>query len=133
MPAAANRATAIRFVTTMREHGGFDEKLVTDDFQWWASNTGYVDKKTLRGHLDKLVEAMPLFPEMTVVGVAAEGDRVAIETEGKLVLPDGRPYNNHYHFLLQFKDGRIRLAKEYNDTQLVADAFGFRTPTGVTL
>jgi ketosteroid isomerase-like protein len=120
-----NRAVARQFISTMKQYGGLDESLVTEDFHWWASNMGMTDLATLKGLLATLGTQMPILPDMHIVGMAAEEDRVAVEVEGKCQLPDGRRYDNHYHFMLLFRDGRIRLAKEYVDTKLVADTFGF--------
>ena len=50
-----------------------------------------------------------------------EGDRVAIEAESHFELNDGRVYNNTYHFLFLFRDGRICCAKEYNDSRYAAE------------
>jgi ketosteroid isomerase-like protein len=67
---------------------------------------------------------MPLLPEMTVIATTAEGDRVAIELQGKCGLTNGKRYDNVYHFMLECKDGKVRRVKEYCDTQLAAGVFG---------
>ena len=38
----------------------------------------------------------------------AEGDRVAVEAESHGELKNGKTYNNTYHFLFVFRDGKIR-------------------------
>jgi ketosteroid isomerase-like protein len=53
---------------------------------------------------------------LTVEGVTAEGDRVAVEAQAHAALKNGRIYRNTYHFLFIFRDGKICQAKEYNDT-----------------
>lgn len=54
---------------------------------------------------------------LIVQGVTAEGDRVAIEAVSHGQMTNGKTYNNTYHYLFIFKDGKIRMAKLYNDTQ----------------
>jgi ketosteroid isomerase-like protein len=46
----------------------------------------------------------------------AEGDRVAIEAESHVLNPNGRIYNNFYHYLFRVRDGKLVLFKEYQDT-----------------
>ena len=50
------------------------------------------------------------------------GDRVAVEAESHGDLKNGKTYNNTYHFLFVFRDGKICLTKEYNDTAYAAAA-----------
>jgi ketosteroid isomerase-like protein len=61
---------------------------------------------------------------MTIHGSTAEGDRVAVEAEAYGELRNGKIYNNTYHFLFLFRDGKIFRAKEYNDSKHAADIFG---------
>ena len=58
---------------------------------------------------------------LTVLGVTAEGDRVAIEAVSDGMMTNGKPYRNSYHYLFVFDGGKVKLAKLYNDTQHVAD------------
>ena len=54
---------------------------------------------------------------MTVKGTIAEGERVAMEAESYGELTNGRVYNQHYHFVFEFRDGKISAVREYLDTQ----------------
>jgi ketosteroid isomerase-like protein len=54
---------------------------------------------------------------MTVKGAIAEGDKVALEVESFGVLTNDRVYNQQYHFLIEFRDGKICAVREYLDTQ----------------
>ena len=56
---------------------------------------------------------------MEVLGMIAEGDRVAVEVESHGQLRNGRVYNNQYHFAMTLRDERIVEVKEYLDTQHV--------------
>jgi ketosteroid isomerase-like protein len=127
-----NRELAIRFVTTMRDHGGLDERLITDDFEWWASyHHGVMNCAEIKAMVAGLTK-MPRLPEMIIIGMTVEGDRVAVEAAGRCVLPDGKPYNNAYHFVLLFREGRIRMVREYCDTKLAADTFAVANLADVT-
>jgi hypothetical protein len=55
--------------------------------------------------------------QMTVKGAIAEGDKVAVEVESRGELSNGRIYNQHYHFLIEFRGGMICAVREYLDTQ----------------
>ena len=54
---------------------------------------------------------------MTLKGAVAEGDKLALEAESYGELTNGRIYNQHYHFLIEFRDGKICAVREYLDTQ----------------
>lgn len=63
---------------------------------------------------------------MDILGLTAEADRVAMEAESHIRNPEnGRLYNNFYHHLFRFRDGKIVLFKEYQDT---LHLFDFVTP-----
>jgi len=48
---------------------------------------------------------------------------VAVEAESYAELHNGRLYRNSYHFLFELEDGKIKLIREYLDTQHVIDTF----------
>jgi len=54
---------------------------------------------------------------MTLKNAVAEGDQLAVEAESWGELKNGRVYNNEYHFLMTFRDGKISAVREYLDTQ----------------
>jgi ketosteroid isomerase-like protein len=62
--------------------------------------------------------------EMSVIGMVAEGDKVAAEIRSHADLTDGRVYENQYHMLFTLRQGKIVEVKEYADTLLIADMFG---------
>ncbi len=57
--------------------------------------------------------------KMTVKSMVAEGDKVAVEAESYGELQNGRIYNQEYHMLIAFRDGKICEVREYLDTQHV--------------
>jgi len=60
---------------------------------------------------------------LTVTGITAEGDRVAVEAEGYAKLKSGKTYENRYHFLFIIRDGKIQMGKEYCDFHYAFEVF----------
>ena len=111
----SNTETALKFVESM-SRGEMDLSLLTDDIQWWVPGRGTMSRDdffALAAGFASLVEG---HITLTVHGVTAEGDRVAVEAESHGKLKNGKTYNNTYHFLFVFRDGKICLSKEYNDS-----------------
>ena len=125
MSVEQNRQIALSyFKRTVEENTGVIEDLLTKDCQWWAPGIGTMDKTTFKALIEQMRPVMPTMPSMTITGVTAEGDRVAMEAKGSGKLADGRMYENTYHFLFVFRNGRICAVKEYNDTKYAAEVFG---------
>jgi len=94
-----------------------------EDITWWVLPSSplagtYVGKNAVLDLFGKgtgLYDAsVPLSPE--VVGLVAEGDKVACELIIGGRTAKGQDYKNHYHFLFEVKGGKITGAKEYVDT-----------------
>ena len=114
-----NKKTALAFMASMSA-GGMDLSLLTDDIQWWVPGRGLMSKADFFALANGFRGLVKDRIELTVHGVTAEGDRVAIEAESYGELTNGKIYNNTYHFLFVFRDGKICLSKEYNDSQHAA-------------
>jgi len=121
-----NTAIALEFLHDM-ENGGFGaaKRHLKPGFVWWTPRSGEIQAKmeaidaALAKHFDSPMK-------IKVHGVTAQRDRVAVEAESYAVLTDGTIYNNRYHFLFEFDDGKIAVVKEYNDSQHAADVWGHR-------
>jgi ketosteroid isomerase-like protein len=48
--------------------------------------------------------------------MVADGNAVAVQLESFAKTVEGKPFNNLYHIYFEFDGGRIRKAREYNDT-----------------
>ena len=58
---------------------------------------------------------------------------MAVEAESRGEHASGVIYANQYHFLFEFRDGKVRLLKEYMDTERVTDILcGGQRPPVVT-
>jgi ketosteroid isomerase-like protein len=122
-----NRETALRMMASMQA-GGLDESLLTDDVSWWVPGRGTVTKAEFKD-MAAGFRAMLAGPfALNVLGITADGDRVAVEAESLGKLTNGKTYNNTYHFLFLFRDGKIYQAKEYNDSAHAAAVFGAAVP-----
>jgi ketosteroid isomerase-like protein len=66
--------------------------------------------------------------KMIIDGVTAEQDRVAVEAHAVAELANGKSYRNTYHFLFVFEKGKIKRAKEYNDSKHAAETLGALLP-----
>jgi hypothetical protein len=90
---------------------------------WWLAGepeqfaiAGTKNKAELAEMLATIGKGMPNGVRLTITGVTAQGDRVAVEMNADGVSATGREYRNHYHDLLEVRDGKIHAGREYLDT-----------------
>ncbi len=98
----------------------YDENMVV----WTSGNTlisGSFGLNEIRMAAGRIFEAFPEGLQFTIHAMTAEGERVAVEAESRGRHVSGKIYNNLYHFLIKFRDGKIIALKEYMDTELVTD------------
>lgn len=100
--------------------------LLTDDATWWISGkpealpfAGVYDKARLSRLFENMGKQLKSGLSITVKGAIGEGDKVAMEAESLGELTNGRTYRQQYHFLIEFREGKISHVKEYLDTQHV--------------
>jgi ketosteroid isomerase-like protein len=104
-------------------------EFVHDDAIWWVGGTvaGISGTHTKQSMLDLLKQVTAVYKkgalQITALSMIAEGARVAVEAESYGELHNGKIYNNFYHFVLHFENGKLREIKEYLDTQHVLDTF----------
>ena len=99
---------------------------LADDATWWIAGkpeqqpaAGAHTKEQMAALLSNMMNQLSDGLRMTVKGVVAEGDRVAVEVESDGELRNGRRYSQQYHFVLTIRDGKIISVREYLDTQHV--------------
>ena len=97
---------------------------MTDDATWLipgkrelTPSAGSYDKRRLEKLFKAMLGQLKNGLKITVKGMTAEGDRVALEAESRGELQNGRIYSQSYHFLIEFRGGRISAVREYLDTQ----------------
>lgn len=99
---------------------------MTDDVTWWIAgkpdqlpSAGLYSKEKLARLFHLMVGQLKDGLKMTVKGMIAEGDSVAVELESYGELLNGRIYNQQYHTMIRIHDGKISEVREYLDTQHV--------------
>jgi len=75
-----------------------------------------------------VIASLPqIFPEtglrIIIDDVTAEENRVAVRAHSDARHESGKMYQNRYHFLLYFKDGKIERSHEYLDSLHLTDVF----------
>ncbi len=95
--------------------------LYADDVTVWTAGDLPFSGEHDKGEVEAMIPAvLGLFPDglpMTVRGITADGERVAIEAESEGRHVSGKLYNNRYHFLVIVRAGRVVALKEYMDTK----------------
>jgi ketosteroid isomerase-like protein len=98
---------------------------MTDDVEWWIAGrpgSGLLTKDEFRSSGNIFAEISDGELEIIPVAWTMQGDRVAVEAYSKMPLKSGALYNNHYHFLFEFRGDKLCVFKEYFDTEHVRDA-----------
>lgn len=102
--------------------------LLADDASYWilpgTTFSGNFDKPSFLKLVDKLVDAQAAPLRLSYDQITAQDDRVAILVRGHMPLKSGGSYDNTYHWLFTFRDGKIVDVKEFFDTMAVQKAFG---------
>jgi len=98
--------------------------IMTDDATWWIPGkpdsspaAGLYEKERLARLFQTMLSRLQGGLKMTVKSSIAEGNKVALEVQSYGELTNGRIYNQEYHFLMEFRDGKISAVREYLDTQ----------------
>lgn len=103
------------------------ETLLAPSFHWWVAGWGERSRADLLVALSRTMAAFPS-RRLSTTGITAEGERVAVEAEGRFERP-GLLYCNTYHYLFIVRDGLITSGREYFD---VRRPRGIRTATTLT-
>lgn len=124
MNASESKQFVLDFFADMT--GGRSEQAwsrAADDMTWSliarSNNYPYPADYTKASYRKLGEDSAALFPEglrFTVLSAIAEADRVAVEAESYGKVADGRIYNNHYHFLVELRDGKVQAVREYLDS-----------------
>ena len=92
--------------------------------------SGTFSKPEIAASAGAIFEVFPQGLKFEICDMVAEGEKVAVEavSEGEHV--SGQTYSNEYHFLFEFRDGKLLKLKEYMDTEMITDVLcgGQRPP-----
>jgi uncharacterized protein len=139
MSAEENKATILRWTAAIQRN---DHEAVAAEMHPDARWTIHGDTPVAGEHdMEALYnEVMPrLFSRFVeplkfeLVGITAEGDRVAAEFTGKAALDNGMTLDNVYHLLFKFRDGKIVHGTEYYDTKHLYDVMFSEKATARTI
>lgn len=104
--------------------------LMADDATWripgkkeLTPTAGVYSRKNIEKLFYRMLEGLTSGLRMSVTSAIAEGDKVAVEALSEGELKNGRRYRQEYHFLLEFRDGKISAVREYLDTQHAHDVW----------
>jgi len=130
MDVEANKRTASAFIKASGLHDAdAAADLMTDDVVYWVQGKPhlfpYSGVKT-KEEICAYFATPSIFKDglrQDIGAVTAEDDRVAVEVEVTGVAPNGKTYNNTFHYLFHFRDGLICQVKEYLDTYHAAEVF----------
>jgi ketosteroid isomerase-like protein len=106
------------------QHCRQDQKLRQKEGNHNDSQQGTKPKADLERIWQSHFRHMKVGLEMTVIGMAAEDDKVAAEIRSHAELTNGRVYENQNLMLRTIRRGRITETTEYADILLIADMFG---------
>lgn len=134
---STNKATITQFFAAL--NAGEVETIVNtyaDDgcLQTMGSTliSGTFDKAQIAAAASGIFDVFPNGLNFTIIDMVAEGEKVAVEARSEGEHVSGQIYSNEYHFLFQFRDGKLVKLKEYMDTEQVTDVLcgGQRPPFG---
>jgi uncharacterized protein len=83
--------------------------------------SGIFSKEQVAASAGGIFEVFPEGLTFTPLAMVAEGDKVAVEATSEGMHVSGRVYSNEYHFLFEFRHGKLLRLKEYMDTERVTD------------
>ena len=124
-----NKAAVMAFLDAFSE-SRFEDALahMDDDGTWWvAGDTGISGTYSKAAFLELasgVAGGTRKGIRLTPTGITAEGSRVAVEALSDGETTAGKRYQNQYHFLFEFRNGKFTAVREYMDPKHVADVFG---------
>ncbi|MBN7796726.1 nuclear transport factor 2 family protein [Parahaliea mediterranea] len=94
--------------------------------------SGEYERAQLPDAIGRIFNVFPDGLSFTVRDMVAEGEKVAVEAVCAGEHVSGQSYENQYHFLFEFRDGKLRKLREYMDTEQITDVLcsGQRPPFG---
>ena len=94
--------------------------------------SGIFSREQIAASASGIFDVFPDGLKFTALSMVSEGNKVAVEatSEGKHI--SGQTYTNEYHFLFEFRAGKLLRLKEYMDTERVTAVLcgGQRPPPG---
>lgn len=94
--------------------------------------SGEFARDELASAIRQVFTAFPGGLRFTVHDMVAENEKVAVEASCTGEHASGQTYENNYHFLFEFREGKLNRLREYMDTEEVTAVLcgGQRPPFG---
>ena len=83
--------------------------------------SGVFSREQIAATAGGIFDVFPQGLTFTALSMVGEGDKVAVEATSEGHHISGQTYRNEYHFLFEFRDGKLLKLKEYMDTERVTD------------
>ena len=122
----SNKAIVARFFDAMNQ-GDVDfivETYAPDGCLQTMGNTlisGTYSREQIATSAGGIFEVFPEGLKFEALSIVGEGDKVAVEATSVGKHISGKTYSNEYHFLFEFRGGKLLRLKEYMDTERVTD------------
>ena len=106
--------------------------LLAEDAVWWVLgksdqflSCGSKDVETIKSAIGDVFFADIMSKGITfsIKSLTAEDNRVSAEVDGYGITNAGVVYDQNYHFLIEFENGKIKRLKEFLDTIHAREAF----------
>lgn len=106
--------------------------LLAEDAVWWVLgkpdqflSCGSKDVETIKSAIGVVFFADIMSKGITfsIKSLTAEDNRVSAEVDGYGITNAGVVYDQNYHFLIEFENGKIKRLKEFLDTIHAREAF----------
>jgi uncharacterized protein len=104
--------------------------MMTDDVTWRVPGkpeqspvAGMYNKERLGRLFRRMLAQLTNGLAMTITGLVAEGEHVAVEVESSGDLRNDRRYRQQYHFHITVRDGKVASVREYLDTHHAFDVW----------
>ena len=125
-PEDTNKAIVRRFFAAMNQG---DVQFIVDAYaedgclQTMGSTliSGTFGKDQITQSAGGIFEVFPQGIRFEILDMVAEDDKVAVEATSEGEHASGATYSNEYHFLFEFREGKLVRLKEYMDTERVTD------------
>jgi ketosteroid isomerase-like protein len=132
----SNKATVKKFFAAMNA-GDVDfivDAYAHDGRLQTMGNTlisGVFSREEVAASAGGIFDVFPKGISFEILSMIGDGSKVAVEATSQGEHVSGQNYSNEYHFLFEFKDGKLLRLKEYMDTERVTDILcgGQRPPS----
>jgi ketosteroid isomerase-like protein len=104
------------------------KSMISDNATIWGAGSPFVKPGQYFGAIQALIDRSFGDWEMTIGSIIAEDNKVAVESEMRIQIKNGKLYNGQAHVHFEVTDGQITLIREYVDIAHFQETFDGRDP-----